>query len=41
LLRRCGSTLSEEKQRSEFARVDGNGDGRIDWNEFKKWWETK
>jgi len=41
LLARCGSTLSPERQRAEFDGLDRNGDGRVDWNEFKVWWEKR
>jgi RNA polymerase-binding transcription factor DksA len=41
LLSRCGSLLAEERQRAEFDGIDRNGDGRVDWNEFRQWWEAR
>lgn len=41
LLRRCGSTLSDEKQREEFDRIDRDGERRIGWKEFGSWWEAR
>jgi RNA polymerase-binding transcription factor DksA len=41
LLIRCGSTLGAERQRTEFDGIDRNGDGRVDWNEFKQWWRAR
>ena len=39
LLQSAGSQLSAGKRRSEFARIDTDGNGLIDLAEFKRWWQ--
>lgn len=41
LLQLVGSQLSAEKRRSEFLRIDTDGNGLIDLAEFKRWWQGR
>ena len=41
LVRSLGVTFTAEKVAVAFMAIDVNGNGRIEFGEFKSWWQTR